>query len=64
LRDQSVSEFIHITDQYVGATANNRYPVAAHKLINYKPTPKTAPLTDNNMLAVVHGVAAALVMRW
>jgi len=60
LRDQSVSEFIHITDQYVGATGNNRYPVGAHKLISYKPTSKTAPLTDNDMIAVVHAVAAAL----
>jgi len=60
LRDQSVSEFIHITDQYVGATANNRYPVGAHKLISYKPTSKTAPLTDNDMIAVVHAVASAL----
>jgi len=60
LRDLNVSEFIHITDQYVGATANNRYPVAAHKLISYKPTPKTAPLTDNDMIAVVHAVASAL----
>jgi hypothetical protein len=60
LRDQNISEFIHITDQYVGATANNRYPVGGHNLISYKPTPKTAPLTDSNMLAVVHTVAAAL----
>ncbi len=60
LRDQNISEFIHITDQYVRATANNRYPVAAHKLISYKPTPKTAPLTDNDMIAVVHAVASAL----
>jgi len=60
LRDQNISEFIHITDQYVGATANNRYPVGGHKLISYKPTPKTAPLTDNDMIAVVHTVAASL----
>jgi len=60
LRDQNASEFIHITDQYVRATANNRYPVGAHKLINYKPTPRTAPLTDNDMIAFVHTVAASL----
>src|SRR6267154_5207650 len=46
LRDLNVSEFIHITDQYVGATANNRYPVAAHKLISYTPTTNAHPLTD------------------
>ena len=58
LRDQNISEFIHITDQYVGTTANNRYPVGAHKLISYKP-PRTQPLTDNDIIAVVHGVASA-----
>jgi hypothetical protein len=60
LRDLRISEFIHITDQYVGTTANNRYPVAAHTLISYKPTPKTAPLTDADMLSVVHSVASSL----
>jgi hypothetical protein len=60
LRDLWMSEFIHITDQYVGATANNRYPLAAHKLISYKPTPKTKPLTDADMIAVVHSVAVSL----
>ena len=59
LRDQNIIEFIHITDQYVGATANNRYPVGGHKLISYSPTPKTAPLTDNDIVAFVHKVAAA-----
>jgi hypothetical protein len=59
LRDLNISEFVHITDQYVGATANNRYPVGSHKLISYKRTPKTAPLTDADMLAVVHAVASA-----
>ena len=59
LRDENISEFIHITDPYVGATSNNRYPVGAHTLISYKPTPKTAPLTDADMLAVVHAVASA-----
>jgi hypothetical protein len=59
LRDLRISEFIHITDQYVGATSNNRYPVGGHTLISYKPTPKTAPLTDADMMAVVHAVASA-----
>jgi hypothetical protein len=60
LRDLRVSEFIHITDQYVGSSANNRYPVAAHKLVSYKPTPKTRPLTDADIMAVVHSVALSL----
>jgi hypothetical protein len=59
LRDQNISEFIHITDQYVGTTANNRYPVGRHTLMSYKPTPKTAPLTDADMMAIVHTVASA-----
>jgi hypothetical protein len=58
LQDLQISDFIHITDQYVGATANNRYPVGAHTKISYKPTPKTAPLTDADMQAVVHTVAS------
>jgi hypothetical protein len=57
LQDLKISEFIHITDQYVGTTANNRYSVGARSLVNYKPTPKTAPLTDANVLATVHAVA-------
>ena len=60
LRDLRVSEFIHITDQYVGSSANNRYPIGAHHLISYKPTPKTAPLTDADIMAVVHSVAVSL----
>jgi hypothetical protein len=59
LRDLNISEFIHITDQYVGATANNRYPVGRHTLMSYTPTPKTHPLTDNDMIGIVHTVAAA-----
>lgn len=59
LRDLNASEFIHITDQYVRATASNRYPVGGAKLIPYTPTPKNHPLTDLDMIAVVHGVAAA-----
>jgi hypothetical protein len=54
LRDQNISEFIHITDQYVGATANGRYPVGGHLNVSYKPTPKTAPLTDTDIQATVH----------
>jgi len=59
LRDLNISEFIHITDPYVGATANNRYPVGGHKLISYTPTSKMHPLTDSDMIAIVHSVASA-----
>lgn len=59
LLDLRISEFIHITDQYVGTTANDRYSVGARTKISYKPTPKTAPLTDLDMQAIVHKVASA-----
>jgi hypothetical protein len=59
LKDLAGSEFIHIVDPYTGLTTNNRYTLGKHAMISYKPTPKTAPLTDNDMLAVVHAVAAA-----
>jgi hypothetical protein len=59
LNDLNISEFIHLADQYVGATANNRYPVAPHHLISYTPTLKTAPLTDANIIGYVTQVARA-----
>ena len=58
LRDVEISEFAHITDQYVHTGANNRYTVGKHTMISYTPTPKTAPLTDLDMQAVVHAVAS------
>ncbi len=58
LRDVEISEFAHITDQYVHTGANNRYTVGKHTMITYTPTPKTAPLTDLDMQAVVHAVAS------
>jgi hypothetical protein len=58
LRDLEISEFAHITDQYVHTGANNRYAVGKHTMISYTPTPKTAPLTDLDMQAVVHAVAS------
>jgi hypothetical protein len=58
LRDVEISEFVHLTDQYVHAGANNRYTVGKHTMISYTPTPKTAPLTDLDMQAVVHAVAS------
>jgi hypothetical protein len=57
LRDLGRSEFIHVTDQYIGVFASNRYTVGGSVSIGYAP-PKV-PLTDNDMLAVVHAVASA-----
>jgi len=45
-----------------GCDGEQSISLAVHKLINYKPTPKTKPLTDADMLAVVHSVALALGM--
>jgi hypothetical protein len=51
--------FIHLTDQYVGTTANNRYPPST-------PATATVPLFvsnvvgQNDILAIVHTAAKAL----
>jgi len=56
LTDLSNSNFIHVTDQYVGTTSNNRYPVG-------KESTATIPLFGSNVvglndiLAVVHAAA-------
>jgi hypothetical protein len=58
LNDFSISTFAHITDEYVGLAASHRYTVGTHANVSYKPTPKTAPLTDSDLQAVVHAMAA------
>lgn len=59
LADLGNSQFIHIVDQYTGASADDRYTVSeTHVMVHYRRTGK--PLTDAQMLAVVHAVAAAL----
>jgi len=59
LSDLGKSDFIHVVDQYVGSTADDRYTVSStHVMINYKPN--AAPFTDAEMLGVVHAVASAL----
>jgi hypothetical protein len=55
LQDLGESDFIHITDQYVGRHDDNRYTVGGHASISF--TLPKVPLTDNDMLAVVHAVA-------
>ena len=57
LNDFSSSNFAHITDAYVGLAAGRRYTVGAHTSVNYKPTPKTAPLTDADIQKIVHAMA-------
>ena len=56
LQDLGKSDFIHVTDQYVGRHDDNRYTLGAGALISTT-LPKT-PLTDLDMLAVVHAVAS------
>ena len=51
------SLFIHITDQYVGTTANNRYPVGTGTAILDSKLPQTLGLGDISTL--VHTAASA-----
>jgi hypothetical protein len=52
------SAFIHITDQYVGTTANSRYPVGPSVKINQ--TLQTNVLYLNDILTIVHAAATKL----
>jgi hypothetical protein len=56
LRDLNESSFIHMTDQYVGTRADDRYPVGAHARVKYG-TPGTT-LFESDIAAIVHAVAA------
>jgi hypothetical protein len=56
LRDLGHSDFIHLADQYVGLFGGNRYNVGFHATVSY--VPPSVPLTDNDILAVVHAVAS------
>ncbi|MDP9146707.1 MAG: hypothetical protein M3N22_03550 [Acidobacteriota bacterium] len=55
LRDLAESEFIHVTDQYVGQHAGNRYTLGESASVSYTPPP--VPLTDADIQGVVHAVA-------
>jgi hypothetical protein len=52
----AVSNFIHVTDEYVGATGNNRYTVGKATSINMSLPGK---LNSNNILQLVHTAARA-----
>lgn len=56
--DLATSPLIHVTDQYVGAQADDRYPLGAVFQANY--APQANPFTDADMQAVAH--AAALLL--
>jgi hypothetical protein len=64
LRDLSRSDFIHVTDQYVGTSDEDRYPVGQRAFVSFTPprnfSKGSTPFTDADMQAVVHAVASAL----
>jgi hypothetical protein len=58
LTDLGRSQFIHLLDQYVGVSANNRYTLGTQFLANY-PIPSNHTLGINDILALVHAGASA-----
>jgi hypothetical protein len=56
LHDLNRSEYIHVTDQYVGTQEHSRYPVGVSGSLTYKIPAK--PLTDADIQAVVHAMVA------
>jgi len=58
LADLNKSNFIHVVDQYVGAHNANRYPVGNNFLVPYPLPANGNPLTDDDMAAIAHAVAA------
>jgi hypothetical protein len=58
LRHLGHSDFIHLEDQYIGLFGGDRYTVGFHAKVDY--TPPSVPLTDNDILAVVHAVAVVV----
>ena len=59
LRDLATSDFIHINDQYVKSSADNRYTVGPSARIDYSPSPTGSPFSDDDIMAIVHAVAAS-----
>jgi len=56
LQDMGQSDFIHVTDQYVGSHMDGRYTVSQTTVnVNYPVGPH--PFTDLDMLIIVHAVA-------
>lgn len=57
LRNLGQSNFIHLADQYIRLFGGDRYTVGFHAKVAY--TPPNVPLTDLDILSVVHAVASA-----
>jgi hypothetical protein len=56
LKNLAESDFIHLLDQYIGLGASERYTLGVGAKVTY--TPPGTPLTDFDMLVVVHAVAS------
>lgn len=57
LSDLGKSTFIHVADQYVGMTTDNRYTLGKYGIISY---PILTALSDNDVLQIVHSAASVL----
>jgi hypothetical protein len=60
LKHLNASEIIHMTDQYVGASADNRYPVGGSVSIN-QPL-QTNVLYLNDIFSILHAAAVKLLV--
>jgi hypothetical protein len=63
LSDLGQSTFIHLVDQYVGTTTNNRYTVGTSVTVSepiFAGTSGVPTLSENDILAIVHAVASTL----
>jgi len=58
LKNLGLSNFIHLTDQYVGTTANNRYTLGFAASVQY-PIP-TGVIGQSDLLVILHAVASSL----
>jgi hypothetical protein len=56
LRDLGKSNMVHVIDQYVGATADNRYRAGLGAALIFIP-PFSGPLHDSDMLTIAHAAA-------
>lgn len=54
-QSQSRSQFIHMTDFYVGSTASNRYDFGGDFRVTY---PAVTTLGDNDLLLIIHAFAS------
>jgi hypothetical protein len=58
IKNLGASNFIHITDQYVGTTANNRYTLGNAASVQFPIV--TGVIGQNDLLVILHAVASNL----